>query len=32
MRDRRLQRVKTLIQRQERMPPEGDNDRFLIIA
>jgi hypothetical protein len=32
MRDRRLQRMTTLIQRQERMPPEGDNGRFLIIA
>lgn len=32
MGDRLLQRVKTIIQRQESMPPEGDNNRFLIIA
>lgn len=30
MRDRRLQRIKTIIERQQRVTPEGDDDRFLL--
>ena len=29
MRDGRLQRIEAIIERQERMPPEGDNDRLV---
>lgn len=32
MRDRRLQRVKTIIQRQERMPPESHDDCLFVFA
>ena len=30
MRDGRLQRIEAIVERQQRMPPEGDDDRLLI--
>jgi hypothetical protein len=32
MRDRRLQRIETIIQRQQRVPPERDDHGYLIFA
>ena len=30
MRDRRLQRIEAVVERQQRMPPEGDDDGLLL--
>ena len=30
MRDSRLQRIEAIVERQQRMPPEGDDDRLVL--
>jgi len=32
MRDRRLQSVETVVERKQGVPPEGDDDRFFLLA
>jgi hypothetical protein len=32
VRDRGLEAVEAVVERQERMPPEGDDDGFLLLA